>query len=95
MRNVWDEAPGTMSMEVFQCILAGVRAFEPTPAVFFGGFGEPLTHPSIVEMVEQAHRSGADVELITNGILLTAEMSRRLTGCGPRPVVGIPGWSHA
>ena len=82
MRNVWDEAPGRMSEAVFQRILAGIRAFQPTPTVFFGGFGEPLTHPSICEMVAQAHQSGAVVELITNGILLSVEMSRRLMDAG-------------
>ena len=82
MRNVWDVTPGRMSAAVFQRILAGVRTFQPTPSVFFGGFGEPLTHPDICEMVEQARRAGAAVELITNGILLTAEMSRRLIAAG-------------
>ena len=82
MRNVWDVTPGRMSAAVFQRILAGVRTFQPTPSVFFGGFGEPLTHPDICEMVEQAHLAGAAVELITNGILLTGEMSRRLINAG-------------
>ena len=78
MRNVWDEAPGRMSEVVFQRVLEGVHGFQPTPMVFFGGFGEPLTHPRICEWVEQAHQAGAVVELITNGILLTQETSRRL-----------------
>jgi MoaA/NifB/PqqE/SkfB family radical SAM enzyme len=82
MRNVWDETPGRMSAAVFQRILAGVRAFQPTPSVFFGGFGEPLTHPDICQMVEQARLAGAEVELITNGILLTSEMSRRFIDAG-------------
>lgn len=56
----------------------GVRTFHPTPSVFFGGFGEPLTHPHICRMVEKAHRAGAVVELITNGILLTEKIARRL-----------------
>lgn len=78
MRHVWDEAPGSMREDVFQRILEGVRAFQPTPSVFFGGFGEPLTHPRSCDMVEQAHQAGAVVELITNGILLTEKIARRL-----------------
>ena len=35
MRNVWDEAPGSMSAAVFQRILDGVRAFQPTPFGLF------------------------------------------------------------
>jgi MoaA/NifB/PqqE/SkfB family radical SAM enzyme len=50
--------------------------------VFFGGFGEPLAHPNIVEMVRQAKALGSPVELITNGTLLTEEMSRRLIAAG-------------
>lgn len=82
MRNVWDEPPGQMSEAVFHRILEGIRTLQPTPSVFFGGFGEPLTHPHIIEMVAQAHQAGAKVELITNGILLTVETTRQLTGAG-------------
>jgi MoaA/NifB/PqqE/SkfB family radical SAM enzyme len=78
MRHVWDEAPGNMSEADFQRILDGIGAYKPMPSVFFGGFGEPLTHPRICEMVEQAHQAGAVVELITNGILLTEQTARRL-----------------
>jgi MoaA/NifB/PqqE/SkfB family radical SAM enzyme len=82
MRNVWDEAPGRMSNDLFQHILEGVSAIQPTPSVFFGGFGEPLTHPLICDMVAQAHQAGAVVELITNGILLTDQTTRRLMEAG-------------
>jgi MoaA/NifB/PqqE/SkfB family radical SAM enzyme len=82
MRNVWDEAPGQMRADIFNRILEGVREFKPIPSVFFGGFGEPLTHPDICEMVTQVHQNGAVVELITNGILLTPDMSRRLIAAG-------------
>ena len=82
MRNVWDEPSGRMSEAVFQRILEGVRAFQPTPTVFLGGFGEPLTHPRICDMVARAHQAGAEVELITNGILLNAGMSQQLMESG-------------
>jgi MoaA/NifB/PqqE/SkfB family radical SAM enzyme len=82
MRNVWDEESGYMSSAVYAKVLDGVKAFHPTPSVFFGGFGEPLTHPDIVAMVAQAHEAGAAVELITNGILLTPQMSRDLKRAG-------------
>lgn len=70
MRNVWDEPSGRMSMNTFEHILEGLRDVQPTPDVFFGGFGEPLSHPHIVEMIVQAAQMGASVELITNGTLL-------------------------
>ena len=52
------------------------------PAVFFGGFGEPLGHPGIVEMVAEVKALGCMVELITNGVLLTEQMSRQLIAAG-------------
>ena len=78
IRNVWDEPVGRMADATFARLIAGLRSFSPPPTVFFGGFGEPLAHPHIVEMVSQAKALGAPVELITNGTLLTEDLSRRL-----------------
>lgn len=71
-----------MSEVVFQHILKGMRSIQPTSKIFFGGYGEPLTHQRICEWVEQAHRAGAAVELITNGILLDETTARRLMAAG-------------
>lgn len=78
IRNVWDEPLGQMADATFARVVAGLREFSPPPAIFFGGFGEPLAHPRIVEMVRQAKALGAWVELITNGTLLTEDLSRQL-----------------
>ena len=78
MRNVWEESPGMMSDEVFDRIVDGLKAFSTAPTVFFGGFGEPLFHPQIVNMVRRTKELGTRVELITNGTLLTKEMSKQL-----------------
>jgi MoaA/NifB/PqqE/SkfB family radical SAM enzyme len=82
VRNIWDEPLGAMADETFGRIISGLRAFRPAPAVFFGGFGEPLSHPKIIEMVAQAKALGGPVELITNGTLLTEAMSRGLIAAG-------------
>jgi MoaA/NifB/PqqE/SkfB family radical SAM enzyme len=50
--------------------------------VFFGGLGEPLSHPAVVDMVARAKAIGSTVELITNGTLLTKEMSEALVASG-------------
>ena len=78
MRQVWDEPLGQMSAQTYQRILDGLKAFAPVPTVFFGGIGEPLAHPRIVEMIRQAKALGARVELITNGILLGEAMALQL-----------------
>jgi MoaA/NifB/PqqE/SkfB family radical SAM enzyme len=50
--------------------------------VFFGGYGEPLAHPDIVQMVMEARALGGPVELITNGTLLDDEMASGLVAAG-------------
>ncbi len=82
MRNVWDEPLGEMSSATFARVVEGLKQFSPVPSVFFGGFGEPLSHPEVVEMVSQVKSLGATVELITNGTLLTEDRSRRLIEAG-------------
>ncbi len=84
MRNIWAEAPGWMSAETFGHVCAGLTEWEPRPTVFFGGFGEPLAHPGLVEMVAQARGLGAPVELITNGILLDRPLAKGLLRAGLR-----------
>lgn len=82
IRHSWDEPLGHMSEETFGRVVEGLRSFHPRPAVFFGGFGEPLAHPRIAEMVNEVKSLGCRVELITNGTLLDAQMSDRLIRAG-------------
>lgn len=82
IRNAWNEPMGDMAASTFQSILEGLRGFDPVPAVFFGGFGEPLAHPRICNMVAEAKQVSARVELITNGILLTEKRSQMLVEAG-------------
>ncbi len=82
IRRVWDEPIGQMSRKTFGRIVEGLVSFSPKPVVFFGGFGEPLFHPDIVDMVARTKALGATVELVTNGTLLSPEMSRRLIEAG-------------
>jgi MoaA/NifB/PqqE/SkfB family radical SAM enzyme len=82
IRNIWDEPLGEMSSATFGRIIEGLRFFSNPPVVFFGGLGEPLAHPNIVEMVAQAKTLGSSVELITNGTLLTKDLSKQLINAG-------------
>ena len=84
MRNAWDEALGEMSRATFARVLDGARLCPAPLTIFFGEFGEPLFHPGIVEMVREAKATGAavQVELITNGMLLTADRARALIAAG-------------
>jgi MoaA/NifB/PqqE/SkfB family radical SAM enzyme len=82
IRNDWTEPGNDMSDATFAAVLAGLQEFSPRPSVFFGGFGEPLSHPRILDMVAQVHALGCMVELITNATLLSEPMSRALIAAG-------------
>lgn len=80
-RNSWiDEKMGRMSKETFYKIINDEKAMSTVRTVSFGGMGEPLFHPDIVEMVRAC--GDKHVELITNATLLTREMSEALIDAG-------------
>lgn len=74
IRNSWDEAPGHMDEQTLARVLESLRALEQKPVVVFGGFGEPLFHPGLVEMVARVQEVAQRVEVITNGLLVTEQM---------------------
>ncbi len=82
IRHNWTDPVGMMSDDTFSRAMKGLSQIHPRPTVFFGGFGEPLSHPKIVQMIATVKGLGASAELITNGTLLTPELSQRLTEAG-------------
>ncbi len=82
IRNDWRDPGSEMSEATFAAILSGLRGIEPRPSVFFGGFGEPLSHPAIIDMIRAVRELGCAVEMITNATLLDERMSRELIGVG-------------
>ena len=80
-RHTWfDEPICDLSLEDFQKVLDTMPSSVET--IFFGGMGEPLFHRDIHEMVRLAAETGAEVELLTNGTLLTEEMILGLIEAG-------------
>ncbi len=82
IRRTWNEPMGIMCEEVYNRVIEGLSAVSPPSTVFFGGFGEPLSHPNIIEMISKAKKLGSEVEMITNGTLLTKDMSKKLIKAG-------------
>jgi MoaA/NifB/PqqE/SkfB family radical SAM enzyme len=82
IRNAWNTEMGFMSDATFECFLESLERLSPPPTVFFGGLGEPLAHPQVIEMVRRVKSLGARVELITNGTLLNERRSRGLIEAG-------------
>jgi MoaA/NifB/PqqE/SkfB family radical SAM enzyme len=82
MRKAWNEPVGRMSKDTYSRIIEGLKEYSPPPSIFFGGLGEPLSHPDIIAMVAQAKSLNSPVELITNGTLLTKTVSEQLMEAG-------------
>ena len=80
-RHTWfDEPMCDLSLEEYRHVLETMPKSVET--IFFGGMGEPLFHKDILEMIRLAAETGADVELLTNGTLLTEEMINGLMDAG-------------
>lgn len=68
-----------MSWETFQRI---ARAFEKTRWVHLQGWGEPLLHSRLFDMIALAKGAGCQASFTTNGVLLTRRASEQLLDLG-------------
>mgnify|MGYP005845818857 CR=1 FL=1 len=87
IRNVWNEPTGDMSMATYLRLVDGLRAVPTLKRMSFWGYGEPLLHPHIVEMIRLAGQLGAQTDIVTNGVLLTGAMAERLIEAGLDTIV--------
>lgn len=74
IRNTWDEPMGDMDMDVFDRLASQLARFPHLESVMFGGFGEPTTHPRILEMIRAVKALGLRAEMTTNATLLDDRM---------------------
>ena len=80
-RHTWfDEPICDLGLKNFRKALDTMPSSVET--IFFGGMGEPLFHRDILQMVRLAAETGAEVELLTNGTLLSEEMILGLIDAG-------------
>lgn len=71
-----------MSGDVFERLLDDIQEFSKPPEVFFGGYGEPLSHPDIIDMIQRVKILGVRVGLVSNGTLLSPVLSQDLIQSG-------------
>lgn len=94
IRNVWKDPIKHMDMTTFHNIVESMSDLPEMERVIFTSFGEPLTHPHLLEMIEAVRKHGVAVTLGTNGLLLTDKISRELIRLGvDRVMVSIDGGS--
>lgn len=92
MRSSWSEPGGSMALDLYRKLLRDLGRLPRMPELSFWGFGEPLLHPGILDMIRLAKQAGARTELVTNGMLLHRATADRLLALGlDRLVVSIDG----
>jgi len=87
IRHTWKGPTGFMDMITFNKLIEGAKALSSLKKISFWGFGEPLLHPNIVEMVAQAKQLGVETQLITNGLLLDVKIAKGLVAAGLDSIV--------
>ncbi len=94
IRRSGDEPTGMLAPGLFDRWIASLERVPSFSAMSFWGMGEPLLHPRIAEMVAAVSASGAETELVTNGVLLSRAMAGELIAAGlDRLIVSVDGVS--
>jgi len=70
---------GDLEVELFRRLL---RQLRQGTLVYLQGWGEPLLHPDLPEMVAEAKAAGHPVATTTNGLLLDEDLGARLADAG-------------
>ncbi|MFY9446498.1 MAG: radical SAM protein [Dethiobacteria bacterium] len=87
IRRSWSEKEGFMDFDLYQKIIASAQKIPTFEKVSFWGWGEPLLHPRIVDMIAAAKGAGAMTQMITNGMLLTKGLAEVLVQTGLDSVI--------
>lgn len=92
VRNIWDDPIASMSQETFQSLMTSIKNLPTLKRVVFTGFGEPLTHPGLLDMIEAVRKLDLAVTIGTNALLLTPKIASELVRLGTdRVMVSIDG----
>ncbi|MBP2634490.1 MAG: tungsten cofactor oxidoreductase radical maturase [Firmicutes bacterium] len=78
IRSSWQDELSHMEWETFETIVKNLKELPNLESVHFGGFGEPLMHPKIFDMLKEVKALGLKVEMITNGSYLSDETIQKL-----------------
>jgi len=92
IRNVWEDPQALMTPDTFQKILAGLGDMPELKRVVFTSFGEPLSHPKILDMIAEIRNRDLEVTVGSNGVLLTPSVSAELVRLGvDRIIISVDG----
>jgi tungsten cofactor oxidoreducase radical SAM maturase len=92
IRNTWDDPIAHMSMQTYQLIVDSLVDLPDLKRVVFTSFGEPFTHPRLLDMIEAVRKRDLAVTVGTNGLLLDTKIAAELVKLGvERVMVSIDG----
>lgn len=92
IRKVWDDPEAMMKAETFARVVEDLAGLPELKRVVFTGFGEPLSHPRILDMIQAVRERGVAVSVGSNGLLLDRQMSLELIRLGvDRLVISLDG----
>ncbi len=78
IRSSWQDPLTHMDWPTFENILKSMETLPDLQSVHFGGFGEPMSHPRIFDMLQAVKKRGLKVEMITNGSFLREDVILKL-----------------
>jgi len=92
IRNVWSDPSAQMVEKTFLRVLESLEGLPQLVRVIFTSFGEPLSHPRLLEMIEEIRKRDLAVTVGTNGLLLEPRIAEELVHLGvDRLVVSVDG----
>lgn len=92
VRTIWEDPKAPMAMTTFERLVAGLPDLPNLNRVVFTGFGEPLAHPHLLDMIGVMRERGLAVSLGSNGLLLKPKIARELVRLGvDRLVISVDG----
>ena len=75
----WEEPIGRMSEETFSEYHQASQSTQPHPQrVFWRDWRAPLFHPKTIDWIAEIKALGVEVEMITNGTILTEKISQQM-----------------
>jgi sulfatase maturation enzyme AslB (radical SAM superfamily) len=94
--EVWQSNSGFMEKDVYDRVLSECAANGIRRLTVLSGQGEPLLHPRIFEMLEQAVAAGFETHIVTNGTPLNPQRCQRLAKMGLAGIqFSFAGWDAA
>ncbi len=92
VRNIWEDPKAPMSMTTFERLVDSLKDLPNLKRVVFTGFGEPLAHPHLLDMIQTMRERDLAVTVGSNGLLLNAKMAGELVRLGvDRLVISVDG----